>query len=438
MRSLFRPDEVVTFEQLPKHFAKVWSMGVLFRSIAKGCAGHRPVDDSHHCACEKNALHQAFLATYPSDGSRLYDLSAEQFFWTFHRYLSRASRAVRGLIRDKLTLLDHQLPVVNEIHNSVDPIELIELMMARPNADRSPIMWRRVHFEARRALGIAIQFMFIAASDPELCLGKDLVVLDRLQRERIPDDVSDLYVLSWHNPRRNNKVEQIKLMTHIGNWKRSLDAHRKKNEHVRGWMLPVRVVTIGGTSYYIWTDPRRKELESTLFKLMRGRSIRDRRGVRYVVVAVKGSVGLRLANRGDAKNFLSHLLKHLWLEPLTPIKITWDPDETDDPNPHRHPDFWDVKVVGSLVVDRPSYRACVCVEQQVTTIKDHLNAACAHDSLNPDIYALKKILECVCPVWFPYRKYPHYREFKRMGIPFFGVDWSDPQLLELLSQRWRR
>jgi len=260
---------------------------------------------------------------------------------------------------------------------------------------------------------------------------------EELEEKRIPNVEYDLYVMSRHEPTRNNSVAQLKLFTHRGNWMRSLEAKRAQDPNVRGWMLPCRVITIGGTSYYIWTDPRRKQPGSTLFKLERGRSIRDRRGVRYVVVAVKGTVDLRLANRGDAKNFLNHMLKYLWLDPLKVCEVTLDPDEAVNPNPDRHSDFWDVKVVGALMVPRNGGRAIVSVEQQVTTIKDHLNALCAYDSLNPDVYALEKLVKYICPLWFPYRKRAHYREFKRMGIPYYGVDWEHPQTLELLKQSRR-
>lgn len=419
-KKIFYPDQALIFHSLPEEFQLIHTMG---RSFHGFCAKGYP---------EREALYYAYVETHRNPHGIATSSGAREFYRRMTEYLRTAMDMVEHVIATYFRTFAERLPAHNSVANCLDTIQMLKMAILDPGSNPSSLERRR-NFEAKRQLGIALQLFAIETADEESAVADDLSSIDRLTWERlfVPDESVDLWLVAGLNSARANRSENLELFRTHRQAKRSARDRRRQGADIKEELLPCRVANLGEMDYIVYVGNRRKRLLSTLLKLERGRPTGDRRGWKYVAVAIhQPGNGLRLATRDNAQIFHDHTHKTLWQAPLM-----MTPD-IPNPNPHRHETYWDLKTVGHFHHADNGRIIAGAAEQLVTTIQDHLDTYVSTDGLNHNLYRARQVMENLGSLWFPHRRGP-YDEIASMRLPGFGVDWSSPRFKDQLEHWWK-
>jgi len=381
----------------------------------------------------ETAFYYAFVRSNTNKYGVTTDLGAKEFHKEMTTLLGVAQDIVEYIIEQRFRPFQERIAFHNTVANCLNPIQMLLMATDDPglHADR---LVRRKHFEAGRQLGIALQLFSISTVDPEAWVPEDLGQIERLSWERLfePDRSENLWILAklYRSSSMGGRVENIQVFISTKEKTHALK-HLRKRGTTKENQLYCRVAIVEGVRYYVYAINRRKRLLSTLLKLERGRPYSDRRGWKYVVVAVESPEGLRVATPDDAKTFSEHTRRVLWHHPL--IEET----DTSPPNPDSDARYRDEKIIGRY--ERPDNGRIVAspAEQLVTSIGPHIDTLVATDGeLNHTIYSARKALKHIAELWFPHRRGP-YDEISDFRLPGYGIAWREAYFRDQLEAWWQ-
>lgn len=420
---IFRPEERYCFSSLPNQFRIIRQMGKVYRKlISQG-------------RCPKHAFYAAYVITHPTSE---YDIAtgigADRFYQAMTNYLRMTRHMLEDVIKEYHRPFRNSLAAYNAVTNALVPLDMFELAIKDPGAG-AKTMERRIFFEARRNLGIALQLFGIEQVDSDLHVARDLVAIDQLSTNRLFSEHASVNVkiVAWQDDSRDHRIAEVNLFMTT---KKERCRHRTRVRDLERGNIPFitdtltcRVAEVNGRSYLVYAIERGKRLFATLLKLERGRSLADRRGWKYVVVGVIDNGDLQPASREDAITFLEHTRQTLWKPPLQPE------EDTNPPNPGRDESYWDCKITGRYHHEQGRRIISGPAEQLVTTLTDHLDATHARADVNHMLYRASQIDEHINPLWFPHNR-EAYKGTIRIVLPRFGVDWSSEDVQKRL-RTWR-
>lgn len=419
---LFRPADALVFHSLPEQL-------IIIREMRKQYDKFKS-----HGYASNSAFYFAFVLTNSNQHGVATDLGSEEFRKMMIILLGVAQDIVEYTIEQRFRPFKEQLAFHDTIASCLDPIKL--LMMATddpgPHADR---LVRRRHFEAARQLGIALQLFSITSVDPEDWVPEDLGRVEKLSWERLFEEnlSENLWVLAelHEDLDMGGRNRKIHVIASTKEKTRTIKRIRRHGTMVRESLLSCRVANVDGVRHYIYVINRRKRLLSTLLKLSRGRPYSDRRGWKYVVVAVETPQGMRVATPSDATRFSDHTRDVLWKYPLV-IEA-----DNSTHNPDSDSRYRDEKTLGRF--ERPDNGRIVAgpAEQLVTSIGCHIDTLVATDGkLNHTLYSAGKALRHAAPIWFPHRRGP-YDDIPDFRLPGYGIAWDKPYFRDQLTAWWQ-
>lgn len=416
---LFCPDEALVFRTLPEEFRVITEMAQIFKELTDRGYAH------------KEALYHAFVQTHKNNHGISCTTGAMEFYNQMTEYLRTAMDMVEMVIDRYLRPFAERLPSHNAAANCLDPVHMLKMATTAPGPHASSLD-RRLYFEARRQLAIALQLFLIESVDRESYVADDLTQIEQLSWERLflKGRSQDLWVVAELDPNNSNRSKKLTFFTSKKPASRLRKSLQRRGILCKEEFLPSRIVLIGQRRFLVYVINRRKRLFSTLLKLERGRPTADRRGWKYVVVGVEGRKGIRTATREDAMEFLEYSRGVLWQNPLMLS------DTTPPANPFRHPTYWDVKITGRFLRRDNGRFIAGPAEQIITTITDYIDSYTATDDLNHALYRAHQVFSVIGPLWFPYRKGP-YRNMEDLKLPRYGVNWELGSVRHDLERWWR-
>ncbi len=330
-------------------------------------------------------------------GERMRPLGAYAFYERFVRALDDTQAGLERVVAD---FSDHPKEVepIDEIGSCNDPFRLIAMYEGR----RFGLNYEATElglFEIARKLTIGTQLLCISAADPYERVTGDLTDVNLLVSERLYER-NVRHVVAYYNllgPGGHSRLDLNRgvRVTCEEDVALSPNSYGEFAERLR---FRCRLVQSGAITYYVYTSSRPKERISGIFRLERGGTLTDRRGLTHVVVAVERDGRIRAADRDDAEAFAQVARARLWQDPLV---------EEVDPSPVNvasHRDFWATKIVGRLY-SGVGYPVAAPVEHQITSIGDRLNMENATDGLGHRHYKRRVIREHILPLWFPEDRY---------------------------------
>lgn len=457
---LYKPEQHFTHVKFHDQLRRIDRMGATYRHLE----GNTPPAE---------AFRFAFDAVYP-ELSVLLRLTDDQFYDSFRDNEIRwAGRDIGDMLRDPLGPLSTELSRHTFERVCLDPAKLLLAATETPmvpkrrwegreddefpadpdetdhgdliqvlDAHGRPVMEPaakhsieyRKYWGCRLRLAIALQYLNIGLIDPDEWSSEDLLNVDELSNERVFLRGADrtIWILARLDARKKHRVcGEPRMFLN----QRPFNTARRKAENGGNafhWdRFLCRVAQVNGKRFYIWVDSRWKEKRSTLLKVERGRALTDRRGWKYVVVAVEERGHLRVGTLADATEFARYTMERLWVG-----ELVLGTDE-GGLNPSSNEDYHDVKVVGRIIARYGTSWVSAQCEQLVLGLKGHLNTFTSDDSLNHDIYRGQQIVEFICPKWLPFATF-------RIGWPKFpkkgkNVTNGTPEkrTMERLLRWWR-
>ena len=329
-------------------------------------------------------------------GERMRPLGAHAFYERFVRALDDTQAGLERVVAD-FSDYPKEVEPIDEIGSCNDPFRLISMFSGgRFGLDYEATELGR--FEIARKLAIASQLLCISAADPyERVTGDltdvNLLVNSRLYEQNVRHVIVHYILLGATGHNRLDDRQPIQVT-----FEDDLVRPRDDNRGVRQLRFRCRLVKNGDTTYYVYTSSRPKERISGIFRLERGGTLTDRRGLTHVVVAVERNGQVQAADRSAAEAFADIARERLWREPLQ------EESDMSPPNVTSHRDFWATKIVGRLF-SRSGYPMAAPVEHQITSIGDRLNMENASDGLGHKQYKRRVIRQHILPLWFPLERY---------------------------------
>jgi len=311
----------------------------------------------------------------------------------------------------------------------LDPAKLLLAGTDSPGEKRS-IPYRK-YFDCRRRLAIALQYLTIELADPDAYSSDDLLRIDDLSYELLFDSEEEveIFTVTELMPSRFNRLRTVPhIFTSRRRANREAKKLRKKGRVIFQNHYLCRVVHAGSIDYIVWASARWKEKRATLLKLERGRDLTDRRGWKYVVVAIRNETpgSLRTAMYGDAVDFSKLCAVRLWgqdevrLSDREALELyhreAWFGElqlgvDRSKVNHNSHKDYQDVKLVGRFRSVNGSRLTSAQVEQLTLCVGDHEATQTSLDGVNHLIYRGKELTRTLCPLWFQF--------------DVFGIDWPE-------------
>jgi hypothetical protein len=270
---------------------------------------------------------------------------------------------------------------------------------------------------------------------PERWISNEVTRIDQLSSQQLfaPLDLVDVYVVYAVDRGNGGRVIGAPFVT--------LDeklARRVRRRH--GGLLPEggrifthhfqcrTVLGENGVRWLVENDERRKTFFARLLKLHDGGQVRDSCGTSYIVTArVEADGTVTPGTRDDVAAVLALTEQRLWRgDDLRPHKLDIRPKR------HRHPHYWDRKLVGRIAMQVDGRRVQAFVEQLITSLEDHLNQFRATDALNHEIRRGEQLAilnperpDRVPPAWqyWPEDIYPKMR-------------WSSTDTIRILRKSW--
>lgn len=403
----FQPDEALLFRPLPVELRAIKEMERQFERLTQ--QGYR----------EQEALYFAYVATHTNRYGVATSAGATEFYRRMKEYLRIAMNIVEDVIKDYLHPFAESLQAHNSVANCLDPVRMFKMATSFPGA-KADYLQRRLYFESQRQLGIGFQLFAVESADEEATVADDLASVDALTFERLftHGQSIGLWIVAQLDPQEALQCKHIDIFTSKEEMKRFVDQLDLPQYLLKIYeKLPCRVAIAGDRRYIVLAINRRKRLDSTLLKLERDGKVGDRRGWKYVVVAVQNiSDKMHLATREDAEAFQLHTREVLWQEPLVPG------EPVNKLNPFRHPGYWDVKLTGRFLRHNQHNGRLIAgpVEQLITTLADHINTEVSTSSLNHEQYRAWQVISILGPLWFP-------------STRGFGINWKSPEIFSRLG-----
>lgn len=376
---------------------------------------------------EVGSFAQAFRDTFKAPCGMSTPLGDRDLYQHFQRILARARSMLRNEVEPMLSVFASRLEAVDEVGNAHDPIALIRLC-ERPLDPRARLKERRIWFEARRQLAIACQWVVMNMNDPNHEISDDISHLTRLANERLfQGELRQVWIVAALDINDDMRVQGVRdaadnpdVWVHFSAEraeasKRMLEAAGRSYYANDG--QDCRVIDVGKQRYFVWDQNSVKDEQARLVKYY-SRAVRDARRSRLIVVAVMPKTGgrLRVATRKHVHHLKRHVRRRLWRSELVL-------EDRTARSPHRSPRFWSVKNTGHLIRERDGRLICRPVEQQITSIADHVSAITSHADDRHSFYRGRMILHDVAPKW-----YGHLDD----------IDWSSAELEQRLRAAWAR
>lgn len=389
---VFYPEEAFRFIPFSKQKEVIEAMGEFSRLY--GSEFPRP---EVFCAAlsETHEWLAPFFADWP----------AEQLYRTFRQeFVKNAGGDTKGLIEKYLWMFDTELSRHLTERVALDPVRLLQEATKDPETDdRRSIRYRR-YFDCRRRMAIALQYFAIELIDSDGWSSDDLLRVEDLSWERLFDPVDDRPL--WIGAVPDVITGRVKDTVVLFLESRKMNKWKSVRKRCYSAKFNCRLVHDGEKTYYIWVDGRWKESRPTLLKLERGRGLTDRRGWKYVVVAVEERGVIRAAKHQDAIAFNDLCRERLWKDPLAgnPKLVR---------NPNSHTAYRDEKIVGRIDSIRTvlgyQRRVSAQAEQLTLSVDNHVDTITSLDGVNHIIYRGTEIVRTLCPLWLPFSVY--------------GIDW---------------
>ena len=287
MQPIFHPGKHLIFRRLPAKFFVLDQMYTLFR---------RQINDGYD---PKKALHEAYIRTHQTRHGIGTSVGAIELYRQLSECLYTAKMIIVDVKKEYLFPFERSLESHDGIRDNLDPLELLSIAGKNPGNDASS-REKRLYFEARRQLGMALQLFAVEEANNKREVGKDLTQIDRLSQERLflPETSRDLWVLGLQDTRQEHKITDL-IFFESKSQAEQFKEQASFPEHILPFIetLLCRVAVIGQKTYIVYTHARAKEPFASLLKLERGGTLSDRRGMVYVVVGVDEHGKMRLATR---------------------------------------------------------------------------------------------------------------------------------------------
>lgn len=417
------PDEYLRLLPFDEECEAVDEMaGMVPRMLARGLSPPR-------------AFFQAWSHTHPSPNEFDLDIGADALFGLMVDTMVLRAQAYYNHLRDGyLWAVAQRFKPHNAASNPVDPIRLLELSQ-HGNGRVDTRVYQQIRWEAKTILASASGFMAMELAHPERWIASEVTRIDKLSSLHLfaPVDLVDVYVVYAVDKANGGRV--------IGQPFVTLDERLAKRVHRRpAGLLPAggrifmhhfqcrTVVGPDGTRWLVENDDRRKTYFARLLKRHDRGTVRDSCGTSYNVVArIDPSGNLSLGTRADVDAVRDLTAERLWrcdhLYLLPP---------RDKSQRHRHPDYWDCKLLGHIGIWQDGCYVKAFVEQIITSVVDYLNQYRATDALNHQIRRGEQLAiknptkpEHSPPAWqyWPADIYPK-------------VDWSSDATIALLRRSW--
>lgn len=168
-----------------------------------------------------------------------------------------------------------------------------------------------------------------------------------------------------------------------------------------------REAVVGDLTFYVYTNARAKDLLAKILKTLRSRKnwkkfLRDSRGIKDVVVAVRGPDGvLRAAKREDVQIWGEYVKECVYALPgIQPERFDKAGGAT-----HGGPAYWDMKIYGRIIRRHGRHEVGGLFEWIVQPIGDYLHALVHASPDHHDIYVMKRCWLDLLPTLFPHRKW---------------------------------
>ncbi len=378
----------------------------------------------------KAALHAAFVRYHKSAHGVSTELGVEEFFDRFCEALNAAEDHVRTMANMYFAPYSGRLETLEEVSSTTDPRRQIEWVRREPRkpSKRDPrIRERRLYYEARRNLTIALQLMVMEMIERHLLISNAIQRVNELANERVFEaDLKHLWVAAELSEGDRRVVggatdePAIRLFMNESSWNEFRSRRKKQDRFFAHERQECRVIRTKDACYIVWVRSRRKTQESRLIKLERRGKVTDSAGWRYVVMGVMPVKGgrIRVATREDARSLSEYLKGVLWTDPLRS-------EDTEKPQNHMTASgYWDVKTAGCILMPRrdEGWFTAVSTEQIVIPVGDHISDLMTTAEENHRLYAGRRALRFIAPEYFGH-------------IP--NINWGSKHTRETLEKDWR-
>lgn len=381
------------------------------------------------------AFYQAFARTHPSPFGHELFVNPDELFYLMSKTMVPRARGYYDNLRDKyLSPVGLNLRPHNAAKNPVNPLRLLHV--SQHGVERvGPKLREQVCWEAKRLLATAFGFLTMELAHPESWISQEVERIELLSSRHLfaPADLADVYVVYAVDRNSSGRVIGTPFVTLDERLARRV-RRRPYDVLPRGGQIFTHhfqcrtIVGPGGVRWLVEYDDRVKTYDARLLKLHDGGSNRDSCGTSQVVVARLDADGnLALGTRDDVEAVLALTQERLWGGPdLMPFTVA-----PGGPKRQRHPDYYDRKLVGRIVMDLDGRRVHAFVEQILTSLTDYLHQLRATDALNHEIRRGEQLAirnpekERAPPAW---RYWPEHIYTK--------VAWASDETVRILRRWW--
>ncbi len=335
----------------------------------------------------------------------------EFFYFRFQRALEDAQTGDMGL-EQVLKIAGGEfapkIEPIDDYRHCTDPGLLLRILVGEYS---STILSRPQHlFDIQRKLTLALQILYLAVHDPQVKISADLTRIN-LQASTGFFDQDGVMLEVGFALKDDGIVKGIPQISEeagvVFTWPTGTLGQQQT------YSCRTVIDKANSITYFIYCASRPKGRMAAVIKLERsignGRgSIRDQRGVRHVVVAVKSNTnqGIRLATWDDAINFGALAAKRFWVG-----NLVHSPAVGRGRNPFTNEQYRDLRLRGfwHRTEGEVLYRAPV--EQQIMIVTDYLNSVHGDGTLGHLGYRKQFLRQAIFPQWFPEKLY--------------GISWKD-------------
>lgn len=355
------------------------------------------------------------------------------------RYIRYRQEAVKNAARDIRDFIKHTVPPYKtplSRHFServcIDPVALLKMATEVPEGEEGDTIPYRLYHDAFRQIAIANTYWGIELADPDEWASEDLRTVARLARDNLFEvgESRDIWVVAEIDP-RTGYPQKIRLFDDRNVKTRYVRKLKKHGKLVFADRFLCRVLRVNGKVFFVLVDGRWKESGPITLKLEGGRDLSDRRGWKFVVVAVKTRRGLRVARHRDAEEFTQICRERFWTGPLHA-----GPPDTDR-NDKSHPQYKDDKITGSIEAVHGHLLVQAKAEQLTMSVDNHIKTRTAKDGVNHDLYRNRRAVTVLGPLYFPTLIYGvHWPVFPKPGQPLEGSP-AQKKTAQVLENYWR-
>jgi len=416
---VYKPDDVLNFRSMSERWEVIQEMRRIFDDF---------VD---HGISEDQALFAAFKKLFLGDYAHLCTMHPNEWMARIEGMLMSAESILRSYYKIVPRGFRNRLETHSSLKMNYRPVVLLKMSTGHGLTKDSDLIDRRKAVDAVRNLMLAFQAMQIEITDSSANVGDDLRTIDELSYSSglfLRDESREIIVVAERQSTTGYILqEHIKLFTADQLNDAREYYHAKKKEKLYMYMqapLICRVAKSGGKTWIVNTDSRGKELKSTIRRLEAGRNAKDRRALRYVVVATENADGkFTVATRKDAIDFHKYVEETLW-ESNELLLSSKSRNNAYDELSNRHEHYWSIQTEGRIIVRRECDKArpiwsSQC-ENQIMDISCHIDANNSHTEVNHDWRRAKQIYSAVLALYWP----DH------------GIDWGDDGIRKSFEEYW--